>query len=428
MSEAVNSGSIKEGSEAWYDFQNQINDVKEAIQESETAIVDFANSIREIKWEHFDYIQEQIGNIAEEADFLIELMENSDLYTDKGQFTDTGMASMGLHGQNYNVYMAQADKYAEELLRINKEIADDPNNITLLERRDELLEAQRESILAAEDEKQAIVDLVRDGIEIELDALQELIDKYTDSLDTAKDLYDYQKRVKEQTSEIASLQKQISAYTGDDSEETRSTVQKLQVDLSDAIEDLEETQYDRYISEQKQLLDTLYNEYEIILNERLDNVDALLSDMIDTINANSSSICDTLLSQADKVGYTITENEKAIWTNEGAASSIITKYGESFLTQMTTVNDVISKIALKIGAMASESDKKAEDTINNTSSTTQVDKNVKPPTTTTPKPSKPASTPASKFNEDVKRGIATAIWVYGVQELDGEMTLRENSA
>lgn len=413
MSEAVNSGSIKEGSEAWYDFQNQINDVKEAIQESEIAMVDFANSIREIKWEHFDYIQEQIGNIAEEADFLIELMENSDLYTDKGQFTDTGMASMGLHGQNYNVYMAQADKYAEELLRINKEIADDPNNTTLLERRDELLEAQRESILAAEDEKQAIVDLVRDGIEIELDALQELIDKYTDSLDTAKDLYDYQKRVKEQTSEIASLQKQISAYAGDDSEETRSTVQKLQVDLSDAIEDLEETQYDRYISEQKQLLDTLYNEYEIILNERLDNVDALLSDMIDTINSNSSSICDTLLSQADKVGYTITENEKAIWTNEGAASSIITKYGESFLTQMTTVNDVISKIALKMGAMVSESDKKAEDTIKNTSSTTQVDKNVKPPTTTTTKPSKPASTPASKFTEDVKRGIATAIWVYG---------------
>lgn len=412
MSEAINSGSIKEGSEAWYDFQNQINEVKEAIQESETAMVEFSNSIREIKWEHFDYLQEQISNITEEANFLIDLMENSDLYTDNGQLTDTGMATMGLHGQNYNVYMAQADKYAEELLKLNKEIAEDPNNTKLLERREELLEAQRDSILAAEDEKQAIVDMVRDGIELELDALQDLIDRYTESLDSAKNLYDYQKKIKEQTSEIASLQKQIAAYAGDTSEENRATVQKLQVDLSDAMEDLEETQYDHYISEQKKLLDNLYDEYEMILNERLDNIDALLSDMIDSINTNSSSICDTLLSEAEKVGYTITENEKAIWSNEGGAFSIITKYGESFLTQMTTVNDVISKIAIKIGAMVSESDKKADTTIKDTKPSTPTDKTVKPTTKpTTDK--KPTNTTKSKFNEDVKRGIAAAIWIYG---------------
>lgn len=412
MSEAINSGSIKEGSEAWYDFQNQINEVKEAIQESETAMVEFSNSIREIKWEHFDYLQEQISNITEEANFLIDLMENSDLYTDNGQLTDTGMATMGLHGQNYNVYMAQADKYAEELLKLNKEIAEDPNNTKLLERREELLESQRDAILAAEDEKQAIVDMVRDGIELELDALQDLIDKYTESLDNAKNLYDYQKKIKEQTSEIASLQKQLSAYSGDNSEEAKSTIQKLQVDLSDAMEDLEETQYDHYISEQKKLLDNLYDEYEMILNERLDNIDALLSDMIDSINANSSSICDTLLSESDKVGYTITENEKAIWSNEGGAFSIITKYGESFLTQMTTVNDVISKIAIKIGAMVSESDKKADTTIKDTKPSTPTDKTVKPQTQpTTDK--KPTTTTKSKFNEDVKRGIAAAIWIYG---------------
>lgn len=411
MSEAINSGSIAEGSEAWYEFQKQINEVKESIQESEIAMVEFANTIREIKWEHFDYLQEQISNITEEANFLIDLMENSDLYTDNGQLTDTGMATMGLHGQNYNVYMAQADKYAEELLKLNKEIAEDPNNTKLLERREELLESQRDAILAAEDEKQAIIDMVREGIELELDALQKLIDRYSESLDNAKNLYDYQKKIKKQTSEIASLQKQIAAYAGDTSEENRATVQKLQVDLSDAIENLEETQYDHYISEQKKLLDNLYDEYEMILNERLDNIDALLSDMIDSINANSSSICDTLLTEAEKVGYTITENERAIWSNEGAAFSIITKYGESFLTQMTTVNDVISKIALKIGAMVSESDKKANTTVKNTTPSTKTDSSVKPQTQATNKPQ--TNSKESKFNEDVKRGIAAAIWIYG---------------
>ena len=50
------------------------------------------------------------------------------------------------------------------------------------------------------------------------------------------------------------------------------------------MDDLEETQYEHYISEQKKLLDNLYDEYEAILNERLDNIDALISDMIDVLS------------------------------------------------------------------------------------------------------------------------------------------------
>ena len=401
MSEAVNSGYIKEGSEAWYDFQNSINEVKEAIQESETAMVEFANSIREVKWGHFDYLQEQISNITEEANFLIDLMENSDLYTDNGQLTETGQATMGLHGQNYNVYMAQADKYAEELKKLNAEIADDPNNTKLLERREELLESQRDAILAAEDEKQAIVDMVREGIELELDALQDLIDKYTESLDSAKDLYDYQKKIKDQTSEIASLQKQIAAYAGDTSEENRATVQKLQVDLSDAMEDLEETQYDHYISEQKKLLDTLYNEYEMILNERLDNVDALLSDMIDSINANSSSISDTLITETEKVGYDLSESIKSIWSNEGDAFSIITKYGESFLTELTSVNTVLNSISAKVGKMIGESDASTDETVSMTEPSTTTD-------TSSTQPSTPSASTLTRSDKDYY-GVALAI-------------------
>ena len=372
MSEAINSGSIKENSEAWYDFQTKINDVKEAIQESETAMVEFGNSIREVKWDHFDYLQDQISAITEEADFLIDLMENSDLYTDKGQLTDTGMATMGLHGQNYNVYMAQADKYAKELLSLNKEITNDPNNTKLLDRREELLKAQREAILAAEDEKQAIVDLVRDGIDLELDALKDLISSYTDALDSAKDLFDYQKRIKDQTSEIARLQKQLTAYAGDNSEETKATVQKIQVSLADAMEDLEETQYEHYISDQKKLLDELYDEYETILNQRLDNVDLLIEDMIDKININASSINDTITEESDKVGYTLSESMRQIWSVDGGAYAVIAKYGDSFTSMLTSINNVLNSISIGVASMVDASDKKANSTIKNTTSSTAV--------------------------------------------------------
>lgn len=426
MSDAINSGTIKEGSESWYEFQIKINEVKESIQESETAMIKFSNAIRETKWTHFDYLQDQISNIIEEADFMIDLMSYSDLFTDNGKLTDVGMTTMGLHGQNYNVYMAQADKYAEEILKLNKEIASDPNNIKLQERREELLEAQRDSIIAAEDEKQAIVDLVREGIELELDSLQNLIDKYNKALDNAKDLYDYQKKINDQTSDIATLQKQLSAYSGDNSEESKAIIQKLKVELAEAQENLEETQYEHYINEQKKLLDNLYAEYESILNARLDNIDALMDTVIDSINSNASNIGATLESSADKVGYTISEAERMIWADGGEAHSVVAKYGEAFLSKLTTINDVISRIATRVGEAVSNSDNIVDETIKETTSTTPVTKpDKKPESNKKPKPDKkPQTDKKPTFNEDIKRGVATAIYIDGDRSGWGDDPIR----
>lgn len=289
MSQAVNSGAIKEGSQAWYEMQQEINDVKESIQEAETSVIELGNKIREVLWDRFDYLQDRISQINDESEFMIELLSHSDMHTDTGLFTNEGLATLGLHAQTYDVLMNKADRYAKEVEKINKEIANDPNNTILLEQRQEWIEAQRESILNAEDEKDAMISLVEDGIQLELDALNNLINKYKDSMDQAKSLYDYQKKINEQAQKVTSIQKQLRAYTGDDSEETRAITQKLTVDLSDAMEKLEESQYQKQISDQKAMLSNLYDAYELILNQRLDNVDALMSDLIQMVNLNSGA-------------------------------------------------------------------------------------------------------------------------------------------
>ena len=313
LEQAMASGTIEEGSEAWYEMIGQINDVTLAIEEGETAILEYANAIRDIEWGVFDLLQNNISQITKEADFLINLMSNKDLYTDNGQLTNEGKATMGLHAQNYNVYMAQADDYAKEIQDIDKELANDPYNQDLLERRQELLALQQESISAAEDEKQAIIDMVSEGIELELSALQDLIDTYTEALDAQKSLYDYQKKVAQQTQEINSLEKQLSAYGGDGSEEAKAKIQQIKVSLADAKSNLEDTQYDKYISDTKQLLDELYIEYEGILNQRLDNIDGLIGEMIAAVNSNSGVIATTIYSAADKVGYTLSAEMQSIW-------------------------------------------------------------------------------------------------------------------
>ena len=83
--------------------------------------------------------------------------------------------------------LSKATDYAKEMLEINKQLAEDPYNQELEERRNELLELQQEMILAAEDEKIAIRDMVEEGIQLELESLQELIDTYNEALNSQKD-------------------------------------------------------------------------------------------------------------------------------------------------------------------------------------------------------------------------------------------------
>lgn len=341
FAQAVQDGKIVEGTEEYYEMQNEIDQVAISLKEAQNKVVEFQASIRDLKWEQFDQLQDAISRITSESDFLIDLMSHKDMYDKDGNMTEQGLATMGLHGVNYNTYMAQADKYKEEMLKISEELANDPNNQKLIDRKNELIDAQQQAILSAEDEKDSIKDLIQDGIDKQLDALDDLIDKYLDCLDSEKDLYEYRKKIGEQSEKIASLQKQLSSLQGDNSEENKAKLQKLKEDLKSAQDDMEETQYDKYISDQKKLLDELKQDYKKALDDRMDNVDALISDAIASINSNSSNISQTLQTESKNVGYTLSGEMQTIWTSQ---SGVISQYGDDFSSKLTGVNSAIENV------------------------------------------------------------------------------------
>lgn len=351
FNEAMESGEIEEGSEAWYEMKQAINEVEESLADANIQLEEYKNKVREINWGYFDYAQSRISKISEEANFLINLMSNDKLFQDNGQFNDLGQATAGMHVINYDTYMAQADEYAKEMQKIQQELANDPYNKTLIERRDELLDLQRQSIIAAEGEKNAMKDLVAEGIQLELSALQELIDAYENSLDSAKELYDYQQKVTKQTGDIAALEKQLSAYQNDTSEENRARVQKLQQQLKDARQNLSDTEYDKSISDQKQLLSDLYNEYEEALNGRLDNVDALMAEMINGANANRDAIIQTITSVSDLVGYTVTDGLNNVMHEQFANYSSMFEDVTGIHTELVRIYDLIAAMASVSGAV-----------------------------------------------------------------------------
>ena len=367
LSNAIKSGEIEVYSEAWYSMREAIDDVKESIGEANLQLLKYETSMRELDWSYFDYTRDRVSKLNEEAEFLIDLLSSNNLYQDNGQLNGEGLATLGLRVQNYDVDMAEADAYAEEIKKINRDIANDPYNTKLIERRDELLKLQRDSILAAENEKKAIKSLVEEGIKIELENLKELIDKYNDSLDSAKDLYEYNKNIAEQTKNISSLEKQLNAYQNDTSEETRARVQKLRVELDDARQKLEETQYDRFVSDSKKMLDNLYDEYSELLNSRLDDLDQLVTDMIDAVNKNSLDINSTIQSASEGVGYTTSNELNKIWNNANYVASF---YGNDFSGKLTTVNETLGNIKTFVEALVKNSNKEAEKSISGTSAST----------------------------------------------------------
>ena len=392
LNNAVNSGTIEKYSESWYNMVNSIDDVTKSIEECNTSLLEYQKNLRELDWQIFDLVQDKISKVADESEFLINLMSNKKLYEDNGQLTDEGMASMGQYGVKYNVYMAQADKYAKKIKELQADLAKDPYNQDIANQLQEYIEAQQEAILNAEDMKNSIKDMVSDGIDKELDSLQKLIDKRNDALDAAKDLYDYQKKVKEQTKDIASLEKQMAAYQGDASEETKAKIQQIKVDLEEAKSDLEETEYEQYISDQQKMLDDLYTDYETILNQRLDDIDALMADMISEINNNASTIGSTIESQADKVGYTLSESMNTIWlSGNGSISNVITMYGTKFDTALTTTNTALGYINTNIQNMIAQLNKIAGTKIKAAGASSAATEKPKP----TPAPA-PAPQPQQK--------------------------------
>ena len=392
--EMVNNGSMEVMSDEWYAMNNQIDEITVSIYECQTAWAEYQKSIRETEWKVFDILQDRITGVADEAQFLIDLMSNEKLFEDNGQLTDKGWATMGLYGQQYNVYMNKADRYAEEIKKLEDQMANDPYltgdgayNMDVIDRYYELIEAQQEAILSAEDMKNSIKDMVQEGIELELDALDDLISKYMDALQAQKDLYDYENEIREKTDDIAMLEKQLSAYAGDDSEESKATIQELTEQLTEAQRDLQDAEYERQISDVERLLDQMRLDYETVLNARLDNIDMLIEQMIAEINANAGSISETISSEAQGVGYQLSDEMQNIWNG---ANNVLATYGDQFLSNGTTIAHTLEGINTGIQNMISKLDAIAQQKIEEAKQ--QQAGNI-PVTQPTPAPA-PAPTPA----------------------------------
>ena len=364
--EAMKAGNIAKYSEEWYSMTDSINSVEEAIQDANKSLIEYKNNLRQVKWDFFDKQEDYISKLQDESDWLINLIttENKLFNSDNGKITSSGKAVEGLHAINYNAYMTQADDYAKEIKKIDAEIANDPANTTLIERRQELLEQQRDMIKSAEDEKSAIKDLVSDGYDALSKALKKIADNYLDALNAQKDLYDYAKTIREQTKAVAQYEKQLEAIKNDTSEEAKAQIQQIKVKLEDAKQDLADSEYNQWISDQQNIVDTFESDLEDWINSRLDDLDELVQNVIDQTNTSASEINDVIEKEAGDVGYTVSDAiSKVMDVDSTNGTNMVNFYDKTFPNEMTTTRNSIDAIKNLLQAMKDAADKKAQEEI-----------------------------------------------------------------
>lgn len=395
LNNLVDNKEVEIYSEKWYEFKGEIESTDEALAETNNTLQELSNTIRELEWDRFDYIEERVSRFATEADFLAGLIGDENLFDpDTAAYTDRATTLAGLYGQNYTLYMDQAESYAAEIEKINAELAKDPSNQLLIERKEELVDAQYDSVEAAMDERDAMLSLAEEGYQAQLDILDKLIDKKREARDAERDLYEYQRDVAEQTENIASLQKQLAVYESQDTEESRKTTQELQNQLKEAQDNLEQTQYDRFVADQDKLFDDLTTEYQDFIDKRLADSDALFADMMNMVNTNASIIGDTLRETADRVGVDLSTSISNIW----AADNPVSVFSTQFADASASVIAILDAIRQQFAAYAAASDKEAADVNSavNSNNSSIGQGNPKPPSTSGGSNSKPSTPSTSK--------------------------------
>lgn len=365
LNSAMASGKIEAESEDWYSMQSAIDDCTSSIYDAKKALVEYDNAIKQINWDAFDRTRDDVSNLIDETQFLVDLLKDEDITDDNGNMNDNGKAAQALIAQKYQLYLNQAKAYKDEILKINEELANDPYDKELLDRKQELIKAQQDAINSSISEKEALKNLVQEGYDTFLDKLDEVIQKYKDLMSQQKDAYDYEKSIVEKTKALNALEKQYSAAQGDNSEEGKKNIQQLKDQINTTKDDLKDTEYEKLISDTQAILDNLADTTKTWLDGRLDSFDITMQEIIDQSNENASNISQTITSTAENYGYKLSESMSSIWSINASnitngINSVLGDFSNKFVEGSNAINKVCGDINAAVQGLLKNSNDEAQ--------------------------------------------------------------------
>ena len=344
--------TIKFGSNEWYEAQEALNGVYESIQQDEQELAEFQKSINELKFDRFDELLNKLGDITDETDFLIDMLDSDNLFdSDTGMITQDGITAIGLTAQNYDTYLAEAQKYKDAIADLNEMY--NSGEIGLTDYNSKLREyqqGQRDSIKSANDAKKSLIDYVENGLNKEIDALSDAIDKKTELIDKMKEERSFNQSIADLDKTIARLERQEDILKNDDSEANRKKLREIRSKIEDAREDRDNKFYDKSVEDQKNSLSEMLTNSKKQAEDYLKDTNKVFSDALTYVNANSSQVASNIEKIAKDTGYDISSYIVNAWKDGGFA---VGDYAN-------TLSSNVPNITTQIGSIASAWDRVCE--------------------------------------------------------------------
>lgn len=351
--------TIKFGSDEWYEAQEALNGVYESIQHDEQELAEFQKSINQLKFDRFDELLNKLGDITDETDFLINMLDSDNLFdSDTGMINQDGITAMGLTAQNYDTYLAKAQKYKDAIADLDEMYKE--GKIGLNDYNSQLRtyqQGQRDSIKSANEAKKSLVAYVKQGLDAQNSALEEAISKKKELLETEKDLKEWQDRLADSNKNIAKLEKQLAALEGDTSESGRKKIQQIKSDLQDAYKDRSDMLYDRSVSDQEKALDDMLTKSKESAESYLKDTNKVFSDALTYVNANSSQVASNIEKIAKDTGYDISSYIVNAWEKGGSA---VGDYASTLSSNVPNITAQLSLIETSWKSICKAADEAAE--------------------------------------------------------------------
>ena len=360
LNNSVKKGNIKKYSAEWYDMVNQIHEVDSQIDECIANIEDYQNRINEIHFDNFEKKVSRITRIADETQDLIDIMADKDDVTTNAngdvEWTDEGVTKLGLYAQKMEEAKVESQLYADEIDYLNAHYKDMGMSYQeYLDKLDELKDGQFNAIKSYNDSKNAIVDLqkarideVKNGIEKQIEAYQELIDKKKEELSTEKDLYDFQESVLEQKQSLSDINRQLAALAGDNSASARAQRKRLEAERAKAEKELQDSYYDRSVEKQQEALDNEFEQFQELkqkemeeLDKWLEDVDDVFEDAVKTVKASGTSIKATIQDVSKEWDIQINKHIKDPWNN---AANALTDTETALKGVLAAFDEIVKKV------------------------------------------------------------------------------------
>lgn len=351
--------TIKFGSDEWYEAQEALNGVYESIQQDEQELAEFQKSINQLKFDRFDELLNKLGDITDETDFLVDMLDSDNLFdSDTGMITQDGITAMGLTAQNYDVYLAEAEEYKQMLSDVKDMY--DAGTISLGEYEEyqrKYSQSQRDAIKNANEAKKAVISYVKDGLDAQNDALSKAIDKKTELIDKMKEERSFNQSIADLDKTIARLERQEDILKNDDSEANRKKLREIRSKIEDAREDRDNKFYDKSVEDQKNSLSEMLTNSKKQAEDYLKDTNKVFSDALTYVNANSSQVASNIEKISKDLGISISDYITNAWKDGGNA---VGDYASTLSSNIPNITAQLGLIASSWQSICDAADRAAE--------------------------------------------------------------------